>query len=79
MSKNVIFELNYAGVRELLKSDAMQSILQEYANARLPGVGYYSKTFVMPTRAVARMSAGTQEAAQDNMTNNSLLKALGSH
>ena len=77
MAKQVKFELNYQGVGELLKSAEMQKVLQEYANARLPKGGYFAKVFVGRKRAAARLSAGTPEAARDNLKHNTLLKALG--
>lgn len=72
------FELNRSGVRELLRSDEMSSMLKAKADAAAQacGDGYASGSCVMPTRAVARVSAATIEAKRDNLKNNTILKAL---
>lgn len=72
------FELNRSGVRELLRSDEMKSMLKAKADAAAQscGDGYESGSYVMSTRAVARVSAATIEAKQDNLKNNTILKAL---
>ena len=74
MSK-VKFELNYKGVRQLLHSPEMVSVLE--ANARRiadnAGEGYEVKH--MATRAIA-VETSTNEAAQDNLEHNTLLKAV---
>lgn len=72
------FELNRSGVRELLRSDEMKTMLKARADAAAQacGDGYESGDYVMPTRAVARVSAATIEAKQDNLKNNTILKAL---
>lgn len=71
----VVVELNSAGVRELLKSEAMKKELERQAAriATRAGEGYKVKT--MGTRVVAFPS--TKEAEQDNYNNNTLLKAKG--
>lgn len=73
-------ELISKGVRELLKSDEMQSNINEVAEevARRAGNGYT----VIPgtkgkTRANVRVQAESKEAKRDNLENNTLLKALG--
>ena len=78
------FELNRAGVAELLQSQEMLDILDEYANtalSRLPdGYGITSGMAVnMRKGARVRTVIGTRtkEAVKDNSQNNSLLKALG--
>lgn len=72
------FELNRSGVRALLRSDEMKSMLKAKADAAAQacGDGYASGNYVMSTRAVARVSAVTAEAKQDNLKNNTILKAL---
>lgn len=77
MSK-VKFELNYAGVGKLLKSDDMKAICEEHANmvqARA-GSGYEVTTYTGPTRVNASVHAVTKKARKDNAENNTLLKAL---
>ena len=72
------FELNKAGVGQLLKSSEMQSVLNSYANAALGrlGEGYEVNSFVGFDRAHAIVAAVTEEARKDNSENNSLLKAV---
>lgn len=72
------FELNRSGVRALLRSDEMKSMLKAKADAAAQacGEGYAASNYVMPTRAVARVSAVSIEAKQDNLKNNTILKAL---
>lgn len=72
------FELNYAGVGELLKSGEMKSALISYANqvANRAGAGYVA--YVAPTRAVVSVETGTEEAYRDNLENNTLEKAIRS-
>ena len=76
MSKN--FKLNKAGVRELMKSEQMQSILREKAagiKSRC-GNGYESDYHVGKNRANAMVWAHTAEARKDNSQNNTILKAV---
>lgn len=79
MSKSVRFELNRQGVAELMRSQAMQGILQEYARAvqGRAGSGYETSTHVGKTRANCSVYAATGEARRDTYKNNTLLKALG--
>ena len=76
MSK-VRFVLNRAGVRELLKSEEMVTVIQEYASAvqNRAGDGYTADTQVH-NRAVGIVRAETHMAIRDNKKNNTLLKAL---
>lgn len=80
MSK-VKFELNKAGVRELLKSAEMQQICMQHANATLQAAlgssdGYVAETRNYPERSGAAVRADTYEARKDNADNNTLLKSL---
>ncbi|WP_162012500.1 hypothetical protein AB6M97_02040 [Streptococcus hillyeri] len=77
MSK-VKFKLNSAGVRELMKSEQMQSILRAEASkvANRAGEGYEQDIYVGKTRANAMVRATTYQAKKDNLRNNTLLKAL---
>lgn len=72
------FELNRSGVRALLRSDEMKTMLKAKADAaaKACGDGYEAGSYVMPTRAVARVSAVSVQAKQENLGNNTILKAL---
>lgn len=82
---NIRFEMNTAGVGELLRSDAMQGILADYAEqvrsrCTAGNVGteeYEAATQVRGTRAVATVRAATPHARNSNLKYNTLLKALG--
>ena len=78
MSK-VKFELDRAGVRELLKSPEAMGICKEYASAirNRAGDGYEMDTYVGANRVNASVYAATYEARRDNYENNTLLKARG--
>lgn len=73
---SVKFELNKAGVKELLKSQPMVDVLKSYAGqvANRAGDGY--DVHVGPNRANVSVETVTDEAAQDNYDNNTLLKAV---
>ena len=72
------FVLNRSGVRALMQSTEMQSILKDKANNALNslGEGYKSDTYVGKTRANAMVYADTYQAKKDNFKNNSILKAV---
>ena len=78
MSK-VKFELNRKGVRELLKSQEMMTVVTEYANRvqKKAGDGYEVSQYSGKNRVNASVSAETVKARKDNLENNTLLKALG--
>ena len=78
MSK-VKFELNKAGVRELLKSTEAGSICMEYANQvqSRAGEGYIVESRRYPERTGAAVYPETYKAVRDNLKNNTLLKSLG--
>lgn len=71
-------ELNDAGVQSLLKGQKMQEILAVHAAAKAQqaGAGYDSAVHVFSKRAVANIFPDTEEAAQDNYNNNTLLKVV---
>lgn len=77
MAKNT-FKLNYKGVGELMKSEAMQTVLNEYATniKNRCGDGYEQDIHVGKSRANAMVKAATFKAKKDNMDNNTLLKAV---
>ncbi|WEL48452.1 hypothetical protein P0G38_05125 [Enterococcus casseliflavus] len=75
---NMKFKLNRSGVASLMKSTAMQGVLEEKATAirNRAGEGYKQDTFVGKTRANAMVYADTYQAKKDNLKNNTLLKAV---
>ncbi len=77
MSK-MTFKLNRAGVRALMKSEEMQTILKDIADNALNslGEGYKSDLRVGKNRANAMVYADTYQAKKDNLENNSILKAV---
>ena len=70
--------LNTKGVREMLKSDSMRTMLNERAEAIKDrcGEGYEVDSFVGKTRVNAALRTKTKEAVKDNSENNTLLKAV---
>lgn len=68
------FELNRAGVRDLMQSKEMQDVLAQYARQVQARAGDGYDVFVGETRA--NVSVRTKEAEQDNFENNTLLKSL---
>ncbi|CAI3376007.1 hypothetical protein CIRMBP1304_00746 [Enterococcus cecorum] len=75
---NFKFKLNRSGVRELMKSSEMQSVLTNYASniRNRCGNGYEQDIYVGSNRANAMVSAATIKAKRDNNKNNTLLKAV---
>jgi len=72
------FVLNRAGVRQLMQSEEMQSILKDKADAALNSLdeGYKSDIYIGKNRANAMVYADTYQAKRDNLKNNSILKAV---
>ena len=72
------FKLNSSGVRQLLQSAHMQTVLEQQASAirNRAGIGYQQDTYVGKNRANAMVWADTHQAKRDNMKNNTLLKAV---
>lgn len=72
------FELNRAGVRELLQSGEMRGIVEEKARGVLSraGVGFSMNSMVGKTRVNAMVYPETKEAYYRNLHGNILLKAL---
>lgn len=72
------FVLNRAGVRALMQSTEMQSILKDKANNALNslGEGYKSDTYIGKNRANAMVYADSFQAKRDNLKNNTILKAV---
>lgn len=77
MSK-VKVELNRAGVRELLKSEEVMSVLKSEAQKRAAaaGNGYTVNTYVGKNRCNAEILAETKEARRDNLQNNTLVRVI---
>lgn len=73
---NFHFELNHAGVRELLQSQEMQDVLVDFAGqvANRAGDGY--SVYVGTNRANVSVRTETEEAMADNLDHNTLEKAI---
>lgn len=71
-------QLNRAGVRELLRSDAVKAMLESEAKTRAAsaGAGYTVNSYVGRNRCNAEIMAETGEARRDNLKNNTLLKVI---
>ena len=71
--------LNRKGVREILKSQPISDACREQAEAveGKAGEGYEVRERKYPERTGYIVMAETDEAKQDNLKNNTLLKALG--
>lgn len=83
MSSSFRFELNRAGVRELLRSGEMQNVLREAAQgvqnkaSGMTGLEYSAEVKVGKNRAVATVACDSAHAYYENLKNNTLVKALG--
>ena len=80
MNNSFKFELNSDGVIELLQSREMQQIISSAADKvkSKAGDGYESSVKVGKKRAYANIAAVSYKARNNNLKNNTLLKALGS-
>ena len=74
-----LFELNQAGVRELLKSAEIQSKVNEVGEQILDvcGDGYEVKHNIGRTRATCTVHPATAKAYYSNRKHKTLQKALG--
>lgn len=72
------FVLNSAGVREMLQSEEMKSVCEEYAQQIQASLGsdYEMTSDIGTSRARATLKAVTNRAIKDNYENNTLLKAV---
>lgn len=72
-------ELNSEGIKALLKGSEVEQMVGERAEkvAGRAGSGYSHDTKQMSGRVIASAYTDTEEAKQDTMENNTLLKALG--
>lgn len=76
---NVDFELNLAGLNELMKSAEMQSVLKQAGNAAvaIAGADYGTETRVLTFSAIQNVFPNSKEAAKDNALHNTCVKAVG--
>lgn len=76
MSK-IDFELNLAGLNELMKSPAMKAALQEAGDtvSNIAGGDYAVRVHDADFISIANVYPNTKRAAKDNYENNTLLKA----
>ncbi len=75
---NVRIELDHDGMRALLQSEEIQSVLEQVAQSRLSGVSgnFETEVEVLPTRAVARIKPADAKTYYSNLKHNTLLKAI---
>lgn len=80
MNKSVDFELDIGGLRELMKSSAMQAQLSQAAAsvASIAGPGYGSDVHEASYVAIGTAFPATTEAYLENEEDNTLMMALGS-
>lgn len=78
MSKKTKFVLNRIGVRQLLQSTEMQTVLNERASQAVQrlGSGYKSDIYVGKNRANSKVYAESFSAKLENSRNNTILKAV---
>lgn len=72
----VKYKTNYAGVGRLLKSPEMRSVVDSNAAKIKKNAGDDYDVKYANTRAVAFVQTGNDKAVQDNLDNNTLLKAV---
>lgn len=77
MSKKKI-ELNHEGVGALLHSAELAAALEGIASSAATrcGDGYSFDVKSMPTRVIASVFTENEDAAQDNLENNTILRNL---
>ena len=77
---DVSFKLNLSGLNELMKSEEMQSALLEAGQAVASNAGpdYAAEVHTASWIAISNVYPDSREAAQENLRDNTLLKALGS-
>ncbi len=77
---DIKFELNRDGVAELMKSNEMQGIINDYEKKVLsacPDIGYEAETKIGKTRVSGTVRAVSAHAYYENRKNHTLQKALG--
>ena len=72
------FELNRAGVRELLKSEEVRHMLEAEADSRAAslGDGYTTNTLAGRNRINVRIVAESKAAQEENLRDNTLLQSI---
>lgn len=75
---SIKFDLNKAGVKELLTSGEMESICMEYANQIQSRAGEHYAVEVRhyPERSGAAVFPADWEGNRDNLENNTLLRSM---
>lgn len=76
---NVKIELRSDGVRELLRSKEVEAECEKHASdmaARLGTSDYETSRYTGTNRVNVSVRAKTQKAVQDNLNNNTMLKAV---
>lgn len=78
MANKLTVKLNTEGVREMLRSEEMKGICEGYASAILQrcGSGYDMDTYTGTNRVNAMVFADSSKAKEDNLKNNTILKAV---
>ena len=81
MAKEVEVELNLKGLRELFRSEGMQSFVDRAGSdiarkaSGMSGEDYTHRTHLADNTAICNVYPNSKEAAKDNYENNTLLKA----
>lgn len=70
------FKLNRDGVRSLMQSAEMQQVLKNYADTIADRAGDGYDVHIGPNRANVSVQTANAAAVQDNLDNNTLLKAV---
>lgn len=78
-NKDIQVVLNYAGVGELLRSEAVASYLMGVAGGVASAAGEEYDTMQGFDRVSVIVKPATRRAEQDNLENNTLLKATGGY
>lgn len=80
MSNDVEFKLNINGLRELMKSSAMQSQLEAAGKAVASAAGseYGTRVHTASYVAICNVYPDSKKAAEENYEDNTLLQGLGS-
>lgn len=76
----VHIELNSDGIVEMMKSDEIMSVLESHGRRMVSSLGEGYSMSKYPngkSRGNVSVYADSKEAYQDNLNNNSLLKAVG--
>lgn len=70
--------LNSSGVRELLKSDTIMAVCDEYADKALDklGPGYSKNKYTGKNRVNVQVQADWAQAKAENLRDNTIIKAV---